>query len=104
MCALRRIFQIINVCRDSYRSIIMTTAGANALKNAFAMYEVRSTMYDLLIMCALRKIFRIINVCKDSPRSIIMMTARANALENAFAMYDVRFINNVRVAQDFSDH
>ena len=36
--------------------------GANALENAFAMYEVRSTMYD------------------------------------------VRFINNVRVAQDFSDH
>ena len=65
--------------------------GANALENAFAMYEVRCTMYDLLIMCALRSFFRIINVCRDSSRSIIMMTARANALENAFAMYEVRF-------------
>ncbi len=32
-------------------------AKANALKNAFAMYDLRCTMYDLLIMCALRRFF-----------------------------------------------
>ena len=39
---------------------------------------------------------------------LIWEKARANALENAFAyvrftMYDVRFINNVRIAQNFSN-
>ena len=44
------------------------------------------------------------SACKFSVSS-----AGANALENAFSyvrrtMLDVRFINNVRVAQIFSDH
>ena len=30
---------------------------ANALENAFAMYDLRGTMYDLFIMCALRRFF-----------------------------------------------
>ena len=61
MCALRRFFPIINVCRDPPRGIITVTARATALENAVAY--VRWTMYDIRFIHNVRvaQILRIMN-------------------------------------------
>ena len=57
------------------------------------MYDVRFSMYDLGNSAATPRIWR--------------LTAPGGGENAAYVrcwMYDVRFINNVRVAQIFSDH
>ena len=49
--------------------------GATVLENAVAMYDLRFTNYDLLIMCALRKFFESSACTGRFDGSIIIMTA-----------------------------
>ena len=61
---------IFSLSRNTHNS----TARATALENAVAMYDLRFTIYDLLIMCALRKFFESSTCADEFASSVTMMT------------------------------
>ena len=49
--------------------------GTTALENAVAIYDIRITIYDLLIMCALRRFFESSTYVGGVFKVVIMMPA-----------------------------